>query len=153
MNARIRHIFISPGHNYFHHYGGDAGAHPSVEVSEVRCVAGRGLEGDRFFDFKPNYKGQVTFFEWETYEAMRTKFCISDKGPEVFRRNIVVEGMPLNALIGTEFEVQGVRFYGAQEAAPCEWMDEAFCPGAHKALEGIGGLRARILSDGVLRVG
>lgn len=152
MSARIRHIFISPGHNYFGHYGEASGTHPLSEVQEVRCVAGSGLEGDRYFDFKPDYKGQVTFFEWETYERMCAQFGVKGKGPGAFRRNIIVEEFPLPSLIGKEFELQGVRFIGTQEAAPCEWMNEAFAPGAHQALKGSGGLRARILSDGVLRV-
>jgi MOSC domain-containing protein YiiM len=82
---------------------------------------------------------------------MRAQFGV-EKSAGVFRRNVVVEGLDLNSLIGAEFEVQGVRFLGTQEAAPCEWMDLAFCPGACDALKGRGGLRARILSDGVLRV-
>lgn len=152
MSVRIRHIFISSGHNFFGHHGEVAGTHDIEEVSEVRCFAGRGLEGDRFFDFKPDYKGQITFFAWEVYVAMCAKHGVRDKGPSVFRRNVVTEGLALADLIGVEFEVQGVRFFGTQEAAPCEWMNEAFCPGAHESLKGIGGLRARILSDGLLRV-
>jgi MOSC domain-containing protein YiiM len=58
----------------------------------------------------------------------------------------------LNTLIGVEFEVQGVRFLGSAECSPCYWMDRAFAPGAEAALKGRGGLRAKILSDGVLRV-
>ncbi len=153
MSTRIRHIFISPGHNYVGHHGELAGEHPLLEVPAVSCLAGRGLEGDRYFDYKADYKGQITFFEWATYELMLAKFDITDKGPGVFRRNIIVEGMDLPSLIGKEFELQGVRFFGTQEAAPCEWMNQAFCPGAHEALKGVGGLRARILSDGILRVG
>jgi hypothetical protein len=59
--------------------------------------------------------------------------------------------MDLNRLVGTEFEVQGVRFGGVAECAPCHWMDEAFAPGAETFLTGRGGLRAVILTDGVLR--
>jgi len=54
---RIERIFISPGHNFFGHQGKEAGIHPTVEMSEVECVAGKGLAGDRFFNFKENYKG------------------------------------------------------------------------------------------------
>ncbi len=152
MSVRIRHIFISPGHNYFGHHGEPAGAHRILEVAEVRCIAGRGLEGDRFLDFKADYKGQITFFAWETYLALSEKHEVRDKGPGVFRRNIVTEGLALADLIGVEFELQGVRFLGTQEAAPCEWMEQAFCLGAQESLKGLGGLRARILSEGVLRV-
>ena len=49
-------------------------------------------------------------------------------------------------------EVQGIRFFGTQESAPCYWMNQAFAEGAEEALKGHGGLRAKVLSDGVLRV-
>ena len=54
--------------------------------------------------------------------------------------------------IGREFEIQGVRFLGTGECSPCHWQNEAFAPGAEDALQGRGGLRAKILSDGMLRV-
>jgi MOSC domain-containing protein YiiM len=69
----------------------------------------------------------------------------------VYRRNLVVREVDLNALIGREFEVQGVRFLGMAEAKPCYWMDEAFAPGAEEALKGQGGLRAKVLTSGTLR--
>lgn len=153
MSARIRHIFISPGHNFVGRHGLPPGDNPTVEVREVRCVTGRGIEGDRYFDFKDDYKGQVTFFAWEVHERLCAQFGIRDKSPDVFRRNFITEGADLNALIGVEFELQGVRFLGTQESAPCHWMNTAFAAGAEDALKGHGGLRAKILSDGVLRVG
>jgi MOSC domain-containing protein YiiM len=48
--------------------------------------------------------------------------------------------------------VQGVRFLGTQECAPCYWMNAVFAEGAEEALKGHGGLRAKILCDGVLHV-
>ncbi len=122
-----------------------------LEVDEVECVAGKGLRGDRFFGYKEDYKGQVTFFEHEVYERLCAQFGIHDLPPSVFRRNIITTGADLNELIGGEFEVQGVRFIGTQESAPCHWMNQAFAEGAEDALKGHGGLRARILSDGILR--
>lgn len=148
---RIKHLFISPGHNFFGHHGQPAGEHPIIECDEIRCVAGRGIEGDRFFDFKKDYKGQVTFFANEVYEQLCAEFGVWDKPPSVFRRNIITEGVDLSALIGREFEVQGLRFFGTGESAPCEWMNLAFAPGAEERLKGFGGLRAKILNDGVLR--
>ena len=148
---RILHLYISASHNYFGHHGQPPGEEPVLEVPQVECVAGRGLRGDRFFDFKENFKGQVTFFANETYERLCEALNESGKSPAVFRRNVITQGVDLNTLIGKEFEVQGVRFEGTQEAAPCHWMNEAFGPGAEKALRGFGGLRARILSDGILK--
>ena len=148
---KIRHLFISPGHNYFGHHDRLADEHPTIEVSEVECVAGRGIRGDRFFDFKDNYQGQITFFAWETYEALCAELGVHDRTPAVFRRNVLTAGVDLNALIGREFAVQGVRFHGTEECRPCYWMDQAFGPGAFNFLKGRGGLRAEILCNGILR--
>lgn len=147
----IRHIYISPGHNYFGHHNKPPGESEIVEVTEASLVAGKGIEGDRFFDFKENYKGQVTFFEYETFLNLREKFGVFDRGPEAFRRNIVTEDVNLSALIGEEFELQGIKFAGVEEAKPCYWMEQAFCKGAEKSLQGKGGLRARVLTSGVIR--
>lgn len=152
MKPAVLHLYVSPGHNYFGHHGQAAGTHPILEQREVRCVAGRGIEGDRFFDFKEDYKGQITLFAWEVYQDLCARFNRWDKPPAVFRRNVITRGLDLNALIGQEFELQGVRFLGVESCKPCYWMDQAFCPGAEAALQGRGGLRAKILTDGVLRV-
>lgn len=148
---QIRHLFLSPAHNFVGHYGGPAGEAPTLEVAEIECVAGSGIRGDRYFDHQPDYKGQITFFELETHRRLCDEFAVFDKGPEVYRRNVITEGRDLNNLIGVEFEIQGVRFLGTEEAKPCFWMDQAFAPGALRALAGKGGLRARILAGGMLR--
>ncbi len=147
----IRRLYISPGHNYFGHHGQAPGENPIIEVPEIECVAGSGIRGDRFFDFKENYKGQITFFAQEVYEDLCRVLQIHDKPPSVFRRNVITSDADLAALFDAEFEVQGVRFRGMGECKPCHWMDGAFGPGAERALEGRGGLRAAILSDGILR--
>jgi len=144
-------LYISPGHNYFGHFGQAPGSHPLHEVREVECVAGKGLCGDRFFGYKENYQGQVTFFDHAVYRELCETFAVWDKPPAVFRRNVITVGTDLNSLIGRPFEIQGICFEGAAECSPCLWMDEAFCPGTEDFLKGRGGLRARILSDGVLR--
>ncbi len=151
-------IYLSPGHNFFGHHGMPAGTHSTLAVDSVECVAGRGLVGDRFFDFKPEkfpggYDGQATFFAWETFESVRSELGVADRDASVFRRNFVTRGVDLNALAGVEFAVQGVKFLGVKEATPCEWMNTAFAPGALRALQGRGGLRARILTTGIVRVG
>ncbi|MDF1751689.1 MAG: molybdenum cofactor biosysynthesis protein [Verrucomicrobiales bacterium] len=149
---KVRHIFISEDHNYFGHHNQPPGTSEVKEVDAATLVEGKGIEGDRFFDYKENYKGQATFFEIETFHELRERFGVFDRGVEAFRRNIIVEGVDLNSLIGKEFEVQGIRFEGVEEARPCYWMEQAFCEGAEKALAGKGGLRVRILSSGVLKV-
>ena len=150
--VNVRHLYISPGHNFFGRQGLPAGEHPLVECAEIRCVAGRGIEGDRFFDFKGNYKGQITFFAAEVFDELCGRLGVSGKPPGVTRRNVIMAGVDLNALVGKEFEIQGVRFLGTAECSPCHWMDEAIAPGAEKLLHARGGLRAKILTDGILRV-
>jgi MOSC domain-containing protein YiiM len=148
----LLHLYLSPEHNYFGHHGQPAGKAPMIEVPELKLVAGQGIEGDRFFGFKKDYKGQVTFFEEEIYQSLCARFQVWDRPSSVFRRNIITEGQDLNALIGQEFEIQGTRFLGMAECSPCYWMEEAFHPGAETALKNHGGLRAKILTDGVLRL-
>ena len=148
----IRHLYVAADHNFFGHHGRPPGRHPIMEVPAVECIAGRGLRGDRFIDYKENYKGQITFFAWETYEAICAHFSVRDRSPSVFRRNVITTGVDLNTLIGREFEIQGVQFRGTEECRPCHWMDQAFADGAEDYLKGRGGLRAVILTPGFLRV-
>jgi hypothetical protein len=146
----IRHLFISAGHNYFGRHEKPPGDYAIIEVQRIQCVTAKGIAGDRFFGFKKRYKGQITFFEEEVYQDLCLQFGVWDRGPEAFRRNVITHGVGLNALIGTEFELQGVRFFGNEECRPCYWMDLAFAAGTEDALKGRGGLRAEILSDGFL---
>lgn len=150
---QIRQIFISPGHNFVGRHGLGPLDFPLVEVAKVECVAGRGLRGDRFFDYQEDYKGQITFFSAEVFDRLCDEFGIGDKPAGVLRRNIIVSGVDLLSLIGKEFEIQGVRFCGTQHCAPCEWMNVAFAPGAKEFLRDNAGLRARIVNEGTLTVG
>jgi len=155
VNPRIviRHIFISTGHNFFGRYGQVAGTHAATDVRAVRCRAGWGLEGDRFYGYRPGYKGQVTFFDWAVYEAAKKEFRVPALRPGAFRRNVIIEGVDLNSLLGRRFVLGGVEFEGTEESRPCHWMNGAVAPGVEDWLRGRGGLRAKVLSDGELAVG
>lgn len=148
---RVEHLFISPGHNFFGRHGQLAGEHPIIAVDQIECMAGRGVRGDRFFDYKGNYKGQITFFSMEVLEDLRRELNLPGAMPQATRRNAFVRGVDLNALIGKSFEVQGVRFEGVEESKPCHWMNIALGPGAEEWLRGRAGLRCRILNDGFLK--
>jgi MOSC domain-containing protein YiiM len=149
----IRNLYISAGHNFFGHHGQEAGRSPVVELREIECVAGRGIRGDRFFHYEDDYKGQITFFSNEVFEDVCQLLSVGDKSPAVARRKVVTRGIDLNSLVGQRFSVQGVEFAGVCECKPCYWMDRAIAPGAEGALQGRGGLRARILTSGILRIG
>jgi MOSC domain-containing protein YiiM len=147
----LHRIFVSDGHSYFGRHGLGSAKHAIREIAEVECVTGRGLRGDRFFDYKENYKGQVTLFAQEVFDELCRALQVDGVSPAALRRNLIVSGADLNELIGRPFELQGVRLEGTEECKPCYWMDEAVAPGAFAWLKGRGGLRCRILSDGWLR--
>ncbi len=148
---KIRHLYVSPEHNFFGHHGRPAGEHTLHALDEIDCVAGHGVRGDRFYDYAADYKGQITFFAIEVFQDVCTSLGATGKSPGAVRRNVVTEGVDLNSLIGITFSVQGVEFEGVCECKPC-WMDLAVAPGAENALRGRGGLRARVVTSGRLRI-
>jgi molybdopterin synthase catalytic subunit len=146
-------IWISPGNDFRGHHGQSRGDHGIQRLDQVECVAGMGLRGDRYFGFKTDFKGQVTFFDSSAVDEIRRKFNQPGLSSGVFRRNLVVRGVDLSAWVGKRFRFQGIEFEGSEECSPCYWMDEAVAPGAESFLKtGFrGGLRARILSTGILK--
>jgi MOSC domain-containing protein YiiM len=150
-SVEICHLYIWPGHNFFGHHGREPDDYAAVEVSAIECVAGHGIRGDRFFDYKEDYKGQITFFALEVFDELWAALKLPNCSPALLSRNIITREADLNALIEREFELQGVRFRGVQECRPCYWMDRAIAPGAKKFLKRRGDLRVRILTDGILR--
>ena len=150
LDIAICHIYISPGHNFRGHHGREPSKHEVIEVGSVNCIAGKGLEGDRYFGYEDNYKGQITFFDWDVYRDVCDEIGVHDKDPSVLRRNVITAGIDLNRLIGKRFEIQGIQFEGVEECKPCYWMERALGRGAYAAMEGCGGLRARILTPGRL---
>ncbi len=152
-SVTVHGLFISAGHNYFGRHGQGAADHGVLELEQVECVAGCGIRGDRFFNFKEEYKGQITFFSREVFEALQRDLALPQAQASATRRNVLVSGVDLNGLIGLQFEIQGVLFEGTEECRPCYWMNSALGPNAEDWLKGRGGLRARILTDGVLRRG
>jgi len=153
MEVFVRHLFVSPGHNFFGHHGQPAGEHPTQAVDRIRCRSGRGVEGDRFFDYKNDYRGQITFFDFQVFAELKQVFAVPGLSAGAFRRNAVVEGLDLKTLIGVRFSLGEVEFEGCAEASPCHWMNQAVAPGAEAWLKGRGGLRAKITRDGELSLG
>jgi molybdopterin synthase catalytic subunit len=152
--ADLLEIWISPGNDFRGHHGMPRGEHGIQSLNEVECVAGMGLKGDRYFGYKPDFKGQVTFLDADAVDAVRSHFNRPDLSSGEFRRNLVVRGVELSQWAGKRFLFQGVVFEGSEECKPCYWMDDAVASGAEEFLKARfrGGLRARILSDGIIRV-
>ena len=126
--------------------------------SESSAVAGKGLEGDRYFRKTGTYSKkdgpdrQVTLVEAEAVEAAPHDYDLPLES-RLTRRNLVTKGVALNHLVGREFTVGEVRLRGVRLCEPCGHMEKLSVPGAREALVHRGGLRAEILSGGVVRVG
>ncbi len=132
---------------------------PMKEVTEVKAVPGKGLEGDRYFKGTGTYSHrhgpdrEVTLIELETVEAVRRDYNIPLE-PFETRRNIVTKDVPLNHLVGKTFKVGEVLLKGIRLCEPCQHFEKlANKPGALKALVHRGGLRAQILTEGIIRTG
>lgn len=153
-DAELLEIWISEGNDFRGRHEQERLEHAIHSVTEVECVAGLGLKGDRYFGYKPDFKGQVTFFDAATVVAVRNRFALPHLAASVFRRNLIVRGIDLGNWVGKRFRFQGIEFEATEECKPCYWMDKVVGPGAEEFLKANfrGGLRARILTDGVLRV-
>ena len=126
---------------------------PLQSVDEVRAVPGRGLEGDRYFDHpRMEPKCELTLVEAEAIEAFRSEFKI-DFGLEGTRRNVITRGVPLNHLVGKEFWIGDVKARGIQLCEPCATLQRLSHPKVLPGLIHRGGLRAQILTEGLIRVG
>lgn len=128
-----------------------------IAVPHVRARADRGLEGDRFFRdswMAANRPDKaVSLIEEETLEA-----AAAELGCEMFaektRRNVVTRGVSLSELLYREFTVGGVLMRGIRLFEPCGHLEKiSEISGIFRALEHRSGLKAAILSDGVIRIG
>ena len=153
----IEHLYVSPGHAYFGRPI-DGPDHPAtVDAETVALVAGHGIRGDRYFNVPAHYNAQISFVTAQAIEAVSAELGVAAVDPVVMRRNVVVRGLDLNALVGQAFTIDSgdgpVEFDGHRPCHPCRWMDVVVAPGALPAFRGRGGLRARIAAGGTLRRG
>ena len=121
-------------------------------VDSIVAVAGRGLEGDRYFDAQKKPGQQVTLIEREAVDALGRDYGVT-LAPGDARRNLVTDGVALNHLVGREFTIGEVRLRGVRLCEPCTHLQHL--TGA-KVLPGLvhrGGLRAEILTGGELKPG
>ena len=131
---------------------------PTVSVEGARAVADKGLEGDRYFKGEgswsktPGTGRQVTLIELETIEALERDYQTRIE-PGQARRNIVTRSVALNHLVGREFSVGEVRMRGLRLNEPCNHLASLTDEKVKQGLVHRGGLRADIVSGGVIRVG
>jgi MOSC domain-containing protein YiiM len=116
-------------------------------VETVRAIAGKGLEGDRYFFEAGAEPGKaLTLVEADVVADVRLR-------PGETRRQVTVTGTGLNDLVGKGFRVGEVECYGVEICEPCLYLQEMTRPGIIKELVHRGGLNADILSSGSISVG
>lgn len=142
MAGHVEGIYVSP----------EKGMLPEP-VESVRAVAGRGLEGNRYFyDVDAPAGRAITLIAAEAVEAMEREHGISIE-PRESRRNVVTRGVDVNDLVGKRFRVGDVECQGVELCEPCASLERMTKPGVIKGLLHRGGLNADILSDGPINVG
>ena len=151
--ARVLSLFVS-----------SAIGQPMVERTSVRALTGRGLEGDRYEGGRGSYSNlarvaarHVSLIAREAIDASNEELVrrglIPFESSET-RRNIVVEGVDLYALLGHEFSIGTVRLRGTEPTLPCLVPSAvAGKTGFAEAYRNRGGVRAEILSDGIISIG
>ena len=131
---------------------------PVREVSKIRAVEQRGLEGDRYYESagtyssKPGPDREVTLIELEAIEALRRDYRV-EIDPGSARRNIVTRGVALNHLVGREFAVGDVVLRGIRLCEPCGHLARLVGKDVVPGLVHRGGLRAQILRGGIIEAG
>ena len=131
--ARVQNLFRAPKKRL-----------PMKELSEVRAVGDKGLEGCAHG--RPGSKRQVLLVDRETLEAM-------DLQPGVIRENITTDGLNVNSLeVGQLLRIGEARLEISAVCTPCDQM-EAIRPGLRKELWGRRGMLCRVLDGGTIRRG
>ncbi len=150
--GRLLHIHVCP-----------AAAAAMVELPEARCVAGRGVEGDRYFlgtgsySAKPEVR-EITLIEQEALDALARNDPPLQGGPvllppHLHRRNLTVRGVPLNHLVGRRFQVGEVILRGGRLNFPCKYLEKLLDMPVFLPLYNRSGLNCSIERGGVIRPG
>ena len=124
---------------------------PMQAVESVEASTGGGLAGDRYAG--GSGKRGVTLIQAEHLAVIAALSGHEAIAAETLRRNLVVSGIPLVALKGRRFRVGGVVLEGTEPCDPCSRMEDALGPGGFNAMRGHGGLCARIVEGGSIRLG
>ena len=147
MGSFVEGIFLTP----------EGGAQmKGVEVNNA--LEDCGLEGDRYCAGTGHWSRfgrvcQVTFIAAEDLHDIERETGVGVKNGE-HRRNVVTRGISLKALRrGERFRVGRVVFEYRGPRSVCRYIERITKPGMTQALKGRGGICARVIESGVVRVG
>jgi MOSC domain-containing protein YiiM len=123
-----------------------------LEANEVEAVAERGLTGDHRAR-RAGSPRQVTIIQSEHLEVIGSLLGRPHVAPALLRRNVAISGVNVLALKDQVFSIGAVVFEGTGLCEPCSRMEANLGAGGYNAMRGHGGITARILVSGILRVG
>jgi MOSC domain-containing protein YiiM len=124
---------------------------PVVVLEQVQAVSELGLKGDRYRT--KGGKRQVTLVQHEHLPVIGAILGGRVIEPETLRRNIVVSGVNLFALRNQRFRIGEAIFEGTGHCHPCSRMEEAMGVGGFAAMRGHGGITAKVVQEGLVRLG
>lgn len=124
---------------------------PVMELQEVQAIQGRGLAEDHAAR-RTGGRRQVTLMQSEHLPVIESLSERTPK-PDLLRRNLLVSGINLRALVGQRFWVGAALLEGTGDCPPCRAMDTALGAGGKNAMAGMGGVTARVLEGGLIRIG
>lgn len=124
-----------------------------LTVVEVAAGVGTGLGGDHHAKSGRESARQVTLIQAEHLPVIAALCGRAAAPPELLRRNVVVSGINLLALKQAQFQMGGAVLEGTGPCVPCSRMEENLGPGGYNATRGHGGITARVVSAGTIRVG
>ena len=124
---------------------------PIKVATEVEASTDAGLLGDRYAG--RDGKRQVTLIQHEHLAVIGSILGIDEVHASMLRRNISVSGLNLLSLKDKRFRIGGAVMEYTGQCHPCSLMEQAFGPGGYNAVRGHGGITARVIANGMVRVG
>ncbi len=125
---------------------------PVRSVDAVEAVEAMGLLGDHYAG-KPGSDRQVTLFQHEHLAVIASLTGATSVDPALLRRNISVQGINLLSLVDRRFGIGDAILEGAGPCRPCSRMEESLGHGGWNAMRGHGGIIARVVQSGLIRLG
>lgn len=122
-------------------------------VDEVEALVDMGLAGDRRCKGTAGSARQVTVINQEHIDVVAKLLGMVSIDPAILRRNLVVSGINMMALRHQRFRIGEAEFEASAQCHPCLRMEHALGKGAVAAMLGHGGICAKIIKGGMIRVG
>lgn len=134
----------------------------AISLNTAELQAGRGIVGDRYYQengtFSEKLRGkpdkEITLIESEQIDRFNNENgFLFDYGYGDFRRNLITQGIGLNALVGQRFRVGQTELEGIRLCEPCSHLAKIIGQQVLQQMRHKAGLRARIVSGGTVTVG